>query len=164
VTKFIPPGFKPVLEFVHANGVDEARRRLATGEPESVHWSKHNGQLYGISRSDWLRQDAEIWLQTGQKKESFRDPFGDQILIKEAEPVQLPAPEYLSPFLELMIKATRHFNIRPNGALPKKADIVKHFEQQKLPDGTPISPHQAKEMATFVRPPHAMKGGQKKMG
>jgi hypothetical protein len=124
--------------------------------------------LHVISRSDWLRQDAEIWLRTGQKKGSIHGTVsGDQILIKEAakaEPVQLPAPEYLSPFLDLMIKATRHFRIRPNGALPKKADIVEYFEQRKLPDGTPISKTQAETMATLIRPPEAMKGGQKKRG
>jgi hypothetical protein len=69
--------------------------------------------------------------------------------------------EYVSPFLQVMMDATSRFGIT-SSKNPPKAELEAYFKRQKLPDGTPISPSQAKAMATFVRPPEAMKSGQKK--
>jgi hypothetical protein len=76
----------------------------------------------------------------------------------------VPVPEYISPFIRMMLVATKHFKITATGPTPKKEEIKAHFLQQKLPDGKSITDNQADMMATFIRPPGAMIGGQKKMG
>lgn len=72
---------------------------------------------------------------------------------------------YRSPFLMMMLEATLELGIseQPNGRL-KKSEIVEYFLARPLPDGTRISANQAKSMATFVRPPDAMRGGNRRVG
>jgi hypothetical protein len=83
----------------------------------------------------------------------------------EDEPKPPPAIDggYLSPFMVLMLAAVQHLKISEQHC-PKKEVLEEHFRAQRLPDGTPISPNQARDLATFCRPPAAMRGGNTKKG
>jgi len=70
---------------------------------------------------------------------------------------------YLSPFIQMMLKAVKHFEITEQANV-KKAELEDYFRRPKLPDGTSISNVQAGYLATFCRSPEAMKGGNKRMG
>lgn len=67
-------------------------------------------------------------------------------------------PEYISPFLQLMLEATAHFKIAPTSQ-PMKADLVSWFKKAKLPDGTSPSDRLADAMATLCRSQEARAGG-----
>jgi hypothetical protein len=67
---------------------------------------------------------------------------------------------YLSPFVVLMMAAVRHFEISER-RWPKKEALEQYFRAQKLPGGRPVSPHQARHLATFCRPLAALRGGNK---
>jgi hypothetical protein len=91
-------------------------------------------------------------------------------LLKWLEAAKAPPPAslegvYLSPFMQMMLNAVRHFDISdtPNPRL-RKEEIKQYFIAQRLPNGQGISPNQAESMATFVRPVDAMKGGNKRVG
>jgi len=71
---------------------------------------------------------------------------------------------YLPPFVEIMIEALRHFGIAPDKQSPTKKEIEAFFLEKKLPDGRPITPNLASHMATLIRPPEAMRGGNRRMG
>ncbi|KPM13725.1 hypothetical protein WG75_11905 [Citromicrobium sp. WPS32] len=76
-----------------------------------------------------------------------------------------PSDVYMSPFMEMMLTAIKHFDITAEKyAHVKKATLEEYFKAQKLPDGTSVSPSMAGSMATFIRPVQAMKGGQKRAG
>ncbi|GLS41571.1 hypothetical protein GCM10010869_71680 [Mesorhizobium tianshanense] len=92
-------------------------------------------------------------------------------LIKWLEAQSVPVADtslediYLSPFMQMMLDAVRHFKISdtPNPRL-RKEEIKEYFVGRRLPNGQAISPNQAESMATFVRSPDAMKGGNKRVG
>ena len=69
-------------------------------------------------------------------------------------------PEHISPFLELMIEAGKEFKITADTA-PVKKVLTEYFESKTVA-GRPVSKHQAASMATLVRWPEAMKGGNPK--
>src|SRR5262249_31356412 len=129
-------------------------------------------EIIDIHKVHWLADSSQRWIDTGLFDHKFRDYFGKErverlpvlVRIDDGHNRSAPNRTYVSPFLQMMIDATDRFSIAAGKNPPKKAELEAYFKQQRLPDGTPISPSQAKAMATFVRPPEAMKGGQKKMG
>jgi len=78
----------------------------------------------------------------------------------QAEPLTDPllAP-HVPPFMQLMFDAINHFGLPE--AQPKKAELQSWFEAQTV-GGVAVSPTAAGYLATFIRPPEAMSGGQKR--
>lgn len=101
-----------------------------------------------------------IFVETAALDNLWPDPS-----LGAALPQTIPEGLYLSPFMVLMIEAIRKFEITGEVDPTLKKDVLEqHFIAQKLPKGTAISENQAKMMATFVRSPEAMRGGQKRAG
>ena len=177
---FVPPNHWLLSDRDRANDT-ELRGRLATGDEEAFYIDASGG-LFSIFSNEWISDRGEAMLECGYYAPRFYKylngwhpldhdrSYSTQVIIvrhkKIKQPPQGPISEaeYLSPFLIMMIDASRHFNIRPGKGNPKKPEIEEFFRRKILPDGTPISASQASSMATFVRPPEAMRGGQKKVG
>lgn len=172
MNKYIPPGYRPLLDFVSEHGAEAMRDKLYTGEYEAFR-HELDGSMHSIFRQDWAGHLAEHWLSSGKWFSSLRHDYSaPRILVKLPEPkLQDSAPEpsispndiYLSPFMEIMLAAIKLFAI-DSASWPKKHELIEHFQKQKLPDGSAVSPNQAEHMATFCRPFEAMKGGQKRVG
>jgi hypothetical protein len=164
--QFVPSGYVKVGDYSDSNG-PPLRHRFASGELVAAVWNPRTGELAEIEKDHWCAD----WSQTMIDKGTFRQVSGygqsESLLVlvridDDGHGRSVAIPEYVSPFLQIMMDATNQFGITSSKNPPKKAELEAYFKQQKLPDGTPISPSQAKAMATFVRPPEAMKGGQKK--
>jgi hypothetical protein len=164
--QFVPPGYVKVGDY---RNTDEKslRHRFASGELVAAVWNPHTGEVVEIDKDHW-RAD---WSQTMIDKGTFRKVSGhgqSEVLpvlvrIDDGHNRSVSKPAYVSPFLQIMMDAAVRFNTSAGRNGPKKAELEAYFKKLKLPDGTPISTSQAKQMATFVRPPEAMKGGQKKV-
>ena len=164
--QFVPPGYVKVGDY---RNTDEKslRHRFASGELVAAVWNPHTGEVVEIDK-DHRRAD---WSQTMIDKGTFRKVSGhgqSEVLpvlvrIDDGHNRSVSKPAYVSPFLQIMMDAAVRFNTSAGRNGPKKAELEAYFKKLKLPDGTPISTSQAKQMATFVRPPEAMKGGQKKV-
>jgi hypothetical protein len=165
--QFVPAGYVKIGDYSVTHD-EPLRHRFASGELVAAVWNPRTGEVAEIDKDHW-RAD---WSQTIIDKGTFRQISGHgqsenlAVLVKinDGHKQSAAKPQYVSPFLQIMIDATNRFGITHGKNPPKKAELEAYFKKQKLPDGTPISPSQAKMMATFVRPPEAMKGGQKKMG
>jgi hypothetical protein len=70
-------------------------------------------------------------------------------------------PKYISPYIQLMIKASKELKITEDD-IRKKEEIMEWFEQN-TPSDLPLSPSQIKNMATFVRSAKAARGGNKRI-
>jgi len=112
-----------------------------------------------------LRSDVDNLFppEEPENHEVYRTPPATQPTSAH-EPQQ--AESYLSPFLELMIEASRRFQICPEplrGAeWLKKEVLVEHFLGLEIPGVGPLSRSQAESMATFCRPPNFMRGGNRR--
>jgi hypothetical protein len=82
-------------------------------------------------------------------------------LQKKSLPPALYNGSYITPHIALMLEAIELFDIPER--TPKKDELKQHFLGKFLPDGSPITDNQASAMATFCRPPEAMKGGNKRV-
>jgi hypothetical protein len=99
---------------------------------------------------------------------------GKKVVALRAEDWSLGSPEFATPelgatdpseWMKLMLEASLHFGINAReNVFPKHEELVAYFLSRRLADGTPISPRQAKNLATLCRPPVAMKGGNRKHG
>lgn len=177
--QFTPPGYVRLSEMVRDHGADEMRNRLSAGDLEAFRYEDGDGSLFLIRSQEWNARAAAGWLTRGQwndARSSYREARNRwvPILVRLPEhngltieatviPVANAENVYLSPFMEIMLRAIENFNINAN-KFPKKEELVEHFKLQKLPDGSFVSPSQAAHMATFCRPFEAMKGGQKRVG
>jgi hypothetical protein len=162
---WVPPGYVDVCDLVGQQGIDNVRSDLFDGRLHAHRWDPSAPALHPIERTFWLRNDAPRWLATG---ELFDPPgsFPQRILVQVEEKLKPPPASdgsYLSPFMELMATAIRHFEISEDN-WPKKQLLVNYFCTQKLPDGKPITHNQARNLATFCRPLAAMSGGNSKEG
>jgi hypothetical protein len=165
---FVPPGYVRIARY---DG-DCSRQRFASGELVAAGWNPRTGELIEIHKDHWQADWSQTMIDTGLFDQKLQDGFGGTrverlpvlVRIDDGHERSAPNPTYVSPFLQMMIDATNRFSIAAGKNPPKKAELEEYFKRQKLPDGTPISSSQAKAMATFIRPPEAMKGGQKKMG
>lgn len=76
-----------------------------------------------------------------------------------------PKPDrYVSPYVELMLKAGEHFNITAE-KFPKSEELIEWFDAQILSIPGEVkgkTGNKVKLMATLVRPPTAQTGGNKK--
>ena len=71
-------------------------------------------------------------------------------------------------FIALEMQAMHHFSKlglldKATGRYPKRDDVVAYYKQQRLSDGTFISPRRARELAPNLRPVAARKGGNQKV-
>ena len=164
--QFVPSGYVKVGDYSDSDG-PPLRQKFASGELVAAVWNPRTGELAEIEKDHW-RAD---WSQTMIDKGTFRQVSGyghsESLLVlvridDDDNKRSVAKPEYVSPFLQIMMDATSQFGICSSKNPPKKAELEAYFKRQKLPDGTPISPSQSKAMATFVRPPEAMKSGLKK--
>ena len=89
-----------------------------------------------------------------------------QALIHDSKYIKAPVEGvYISPFISVMLDAARQFGLKPDMKRPpKKDELINFFKDRTLADGTVISANHAQYLATFCRPPEAMKGGNKPMG
>jgi hypothetical protein len=167
MSEWIPPGYVSVVALVREHGVEKVRSDLFSGLLEAFEWDKHFGGLDPIKPRDWCSNDAEQLLRTGTTAERSNYPEDKprrrMILVRVGEKAK-PQPStdgiYLSPFMQMMLEAVRHFEVSER-RWPKKEELEQYFLAQKLPDGTPVSANQAGHLATFVRPLAAMSGGNK---
>ncbi|MDX9982223.1 MAG: hypothetical protein RBU25_19540 [Lentisphaeria bacterium] len=70
---------------------------------------------------------------------------------------------WVPPFIALMFRAIDEFGLTETSTVGKKT-LAEWFAAQTLPDGTRVSTNLAGYLATFCRPPEAMKGGNPKWG
>lgn len=161
---WIPPGYVSVVSLVREQGIDKVRSDLFSGHRQAFEWDGTAPALIPIEPARWCAHVAEQWLTTGAwpHRSGERPPclIVVQVAEEEAKPQPTTDGAYLSPFMRMMSDAIRHFEIR-EGHWPKKKELEEYFREQKLPDGTPVSPNQASYLATFCRPLEAMSGGNK---
>jgi hypothetical protein len=167
------------------------RKALHKGDLIAVYFSTRYDEPSPIPRRFWPSPEADDVLETGdyfpygRPKHYWKDRQSEAVLVREEdlrrllsgeaiEPEVNPsqtatnsetvsaAETYLTPYIALMLQAIEHFAISAT-QWPKKDELENWLSNQKLPDGTRISPNQAKMMATFARPPEASKGGNKRI-
>jgi hypothetical protein len=165
ITDWIPRDYVDVSELAAQRGVNRVRDDLFDGRLHAYRWDPLAPALHAIEPTLWLKEDALRWLVTG---EVFHDPgsFPHRILVKVEEKLKPPPATdgvYLSPFIELMLKAIKHFKINKQH-VPVKKQLEAWFLAQELPDGKSISRNQARNLATFCRPIEAIRGGNSKRG
>jgi hypothetical protein len=71
-------------------------------------------------------------------------------------------------FIAIEMRAMHHFSKlglldRDAGRYPKRDDVIDYYKQQRLSDGSLISPRRARELAPNLRPVEARKGGNQKV-
>jgi hypothetical protein len=161
MSDWTPPGYIVVTTLVRQHGVNKVRSDLCRGRLQAYRWNVSNCRLDPIKPMEWCGGYTERWLTTAW----IPDPHcpGYWVIVRvEDKPKPPPAIDgvYWSPFMVLMLTAVRHFKIGEQ-QWPKKHELEEYFCAQELPDGRPISPNQARYLATFCRPLAAMSGGNK---
>lgn len=177
-----------LLDHCQRFGVEATWQSLSDGSLPASKLNLANGEPQGIDPSVWMKSmrvheaDGRVverhpieLLERGDLSWLSRD--NSPIVVPdfaalEADMAVPPAPDpvkpedvYLSPFLEMMLAAVKQFGIAADRyGHVKKETLVEHFQTQRLPDGTAISSNMASMMATFIRPPEATRGGQKRLG
>ena len=160
--EWTPPGYVSVVSLVREHGLDKVRSDLFSGRLAAFRWDGTQGQLVLIEPTAWCADTGRAVAGTGVAPSPHRrtSPLHD----RREGGGERAAPEdgaYVSPYMQLMLDAVRHFKIGA-GSWPKKEELEEHFRAQKLPDGKPISANHARYLATFCRPLAAMSGGNKK--
>jgi hypothetical protein len=164
---WIPPGFVDVTALVRQHGIDKVRNDLFSGRLQAYLLDAAGANLIPMESRLWCGHSALYWLETGYcSGPNDRQISTCKVIVPaEDEPKPPPATDgvYLSPFMVMMLEAVRHFKINEQ-RWPKKGELEAYFLAQKLPDGTPITANQARNLATFCRPLAAMSGGNNKGG
>ena len=169
MSEWTPPGYVSLLALAHKHGREKLRDELFTGRRRAFVWDHYAGALQPIDPMEWCAREATSWLSGFRyMKGPDGQPISEnRVLVREDEQPAESAPEasgtYLSPFMQLMLAAVRHFKITDT-TWQKKKDLEDWFLERKLPDGTPVSPAQARYLAMFCRPLAAMSGGNKQDG
>jgi hypothetical protein len=160
------PGRANPLDAAIAEGAIGAQLKVKgewTVPPAGKKWRIKEVSLYHGEGS----RDSQYWAEAFPDEVRFRTDDLDGLWPSGSVSDAAPNVDglYISPFIRIMLRAIKHFEIteKPSPWL-KKGVLVDYFVDQKLPDGTPISRHQAEMMATFIRPPDAMLGRAKRMG
>ena len=154
--------------------IEVLREALFHGKITAYHY--HEDLLEQIPAGTWRNIETELWIQDGEHLS--KTGRSETLLIEEesfnrfiASPHQSVGGAnnstcfaffegksfYVSPFIALMIEAILKFDI-PNKSV-KQETLAGYFENQTLPNGTPISKNHARNLATFCRPAELMKGG-----
>jgi hypothetical protein len=160
------PGRANPLDAAIAEAAIEVQLKVRgewTVPPDGKSWRIQEVSLYhgGFSR------DGRYWAEVSRDEVRFRTDDLDKLWPSGSVSDAAPNVDglYISPFIRIMLRAIAHFEIHEKSSLRlKKGVLVDYFADQKLPDGTPISRHQAEMMATFIRAPDAMLGRAKRMG
>ncbi len=159
---FIAPGYEPLTQVSERVGVRAMRTRLCTGDVLAFLWFR-DGEIKECGSRFWLSDEAEAAIANGYFKTArllVRQDAAD--LLNDANN---PGDEgvYLSPFMRLMVEASKHFSLGAEaGKRVKKEVLVEWFVKRTLSDGTKISNNIADSMATLCRQPGAMRGGNKR--
>lgn len=170
----MPEGWKLLADVVREHGSEKTRDMLFQGKLEAFTYSEQQRQYVQFARTDWASRLALRWLKSGRFGIMDGQRYIESIEIavcdrKDPEastndPLLSELSHYMSPFMQMMHEAIAHFGIteEPNPRL-KKQEIEKFFLEKRLPNGSPVSPKMASYMATMIRPPSAMKGGNKRI-
>ena len=162
--EWTPPGYVSVVSLMREHGLDKVRSDLFSGRLAAFQWDGTAGQLVLIEPTAWCADTAERWLERGWLPHRIAELPQCMIVVRvEAGEQSQPTTDgaYVSPYMQLMLDAVRHFKIGA-GSWPKKEELEEYFRGQKLPDGSSISANHARYLATFCRPLAAMSGGNKK--
>jgi hypothetical protein len=169
---WIPPGYVYATALVGQHGVNKVRDDLFAGRLKASRWDYLSGTITGIDAAFWASNDAVRSLEEDNHTPRPIDPFDNppsfQIILVWVgeEPEDGPKDEpktnggYMPPFMALMLKAVEHFEISEE-KWPVKEKLEEFLLEQKLPNGTSVSPTQAKYLAMFSRPLAAMNDGNK---
>jgi hypothetical protein len=110
-----------------------------------VDWSNSRSDELGFASMEVERSDVErLW----PKAPSPHSPKGDE--------------RYVPPFMQLMFEAIDYFGL-DGEKFVKKGELVAWFKGKQVSGSPPISPRQAEVMATLVREPRHMTGGNRKI-
>jgi hypothetical protein len=163
ILDWIPRGYVDVSELLPQHGFNRVRDDLFEGRLQAYRWDPITPALHPIEPTFWLAENATKWLALGEVSDGAGSVPHRIIVQVEEKLTPPPATDgvYLSPFISLMVVASRHFKISEDD-YPKKPELEAHFRTQKLPDGTPITANQARNLASFCRPLGAKKGGNSK--
>jgi hypothetical protein len=149
------------------------RRDLQEGRLQAVVLHPH-GPMCPLERhcwrgrkspSLWWQGQAEVSVKSGPRTGHFE---GDIYLPSVPEPkatsalIEGEGPRHVPAFIALMFKAIEHFGMPAR--VPKKQELVAWFTDKAVPGGGTVTKTQAQHLATFVRPPEAMRGGNKRVG
>src|SRR5262245_9036068 len=166
-----------------AEVVVTSRRPTLTSEwlgPMPRHASKSSKSRHKPSRAVEREQTPahqsapkkEIQKSSEKAKESERYLQEDAYLTGLAAarpPLTVTWSEASVPeFIAIELRAIHHFSKlglldRKTNRYPKRDDVVEYYKQQRLSDGSLISPRRARELAPNLRPVEARKGGNQKM-
>lgn len=147
-------------------GAELARRELQTGSLRAV-LVMEDGSHADIAPHRW-RKSKQLWWsgwEMALSGSSGMSSRGDVYIVVSAPEAASPthaneSERYIPAFMKLMFEALRHFEMP--GRQPKKEELVQWFLGRQV-DGVTVTNNQAKGLATFIRPPAAMKGGQKRI-
>jgi hypothetical protein len=163
--EWTPPGYVSVVSLVRERGKDKARNDLFSGRRKAYTWDKDAGCLRLIEPTSWCAREARKWLSGCQFVKGADGEYTAECLVLVEEEGAQPQPPtdgaYVSPYMQLMLDAVRHFEISETW-WPTKKQLENHFRAQKLPDGTTVSANIASQLATLCRPLAAQHGGNKK--
>ncbi|WOH55039.1 hypothetical protein [Bradyrhizobium sp. BWC-3-1] len=173
--QFVPPGYVRLEDFDTSGSETPLRQRFASGELVAAVWDRQTGEVVDLNSTNFLADWTDNMIKERRLEKKVPHPRDRHrtetihlpVLVKRLAATNsqpAPVPSYVSPFLEMMLTATVQFGITKDKAPPKKEELVEYFKKQRLPDGSSLSNSLAEAMATFVRPPEAMKGGNKRMG
>lgn len=181
MSSFVPPGYELLTVLREQCGEEKLRHDLCTGALTAYAWERTD--IREIPQSEWLDDANEVWLRhgsIGRHSHPLPKPIAKwTILVRQTnrsntttassdvkpQNTSERATQYESPYMDLMRRAISHFRIgTADGAKVKKSTIVEWLLDQTLADGkTKLGPTAAEYMATFCRPPEAMKGGNKRI-
>jgi hypothetical protein len=135
------------------------RHDLQTGKLRAV-FILEDGRRIEINPHRWLMSE-KLWWSGSEVSEP--DALRGFVYILD-QCIGAGAPEasvsYVPPFMKLMFEAIEHFEI-PHKV--PKAETLQTWFEGRIVEGVSVSKNAAKSLATFVRPPVAMVGGQKKI-
>ena len=167
----VPQGYWLLRHRIRSEAGDNLIRIMLIEAELDAYAMTDDGMLYLIPASDWKSARGEAMLVSGyHASEYVRGTFfiwampedAKNIVVKGAKP-PMPEDTYMSPFLRMMVEGSVHFRINPARTNPKIEIIREYFREKRMPNGSLLTENQVKMMATFIRPPEAMRGGQRKI-
>jgi hypothetical protein len=141
---------------------ESVRRDLQIGKLKAV-FILEDGSRVEIEPHRWLMSE-QLWWSGSEvvQPQAVRGYvyIPDQMSGLDAPSSKVDPSPYTPPFMKLMFEAIEHFEI-PN-KMPKAETLQEWFKEQQV-GGRDVSKVMANYLATFVRPPEAMRGGQKRV-
>jgi hypothetical protein len=161
-TKIQAPQGMCLLRDILAGPSEDDCGRLRVDLARDLRWAFAMGPdgLIRIPVSYWLTPGAYVTFESGMWMHCRLDgtyaALAVAVLCAGApEAADDVLPDYIPPFVQLMLAAVRDFNISTDNPSPLKKQLVDYFTG-KVVDGQPVSPNLAAPMATLCRAPKAM--------